>query len=585
MHKGRKIVRYLLLLTALLHGCAFNTVKSDNGKDLWLVNANNNSNSSESTNLAKDDATNVGQEKDDKTNKTFTTEEMVAELISDSTGKLYEMIWEHQRLSASRELSQQIQKKKNLITYYFSSSEGNDNNSGLTSDKPKKNMNKYSGVSNINILLKSGDIFQMESTFYLGNNVVFSFYGEGARPVLNYYQELNVTWYKSGNYKNVWKADLSNIRILNKGSANQSDYDIGQLLIDGEYNWKRIYNSEWGGKKYSEYLKNTADGSWGIDWINSTVYLYDKKNPNKREISYALPAHGVYFNNVKDVYMMGLEIKGAAFHGVCLSGAENIVIKNSYIHHIGGGFLKGTATRYGNAIEVWDHATNLEISYNIAEWIFDTCFTNQGNGKNITQKNVVFRRNIGRFSFWGMESWGDAFSEAGFENIRYEENILMNACDVTAPEIQLFSNNEGRNLDASGSIYEKSIPYHTYRSGDYPFSQMALISASSGGNKNSLIFCNNVLWGTNRFLSIIYQRNTGLGYPEFYNNLFYSEVPVDSVCSFRYTVLDGSKKYYKKLPIEANQSVIVIKEKENKYAKLQAVKVLKSAVKKIMTGE
>jgi len=96
-------------------------------------------------------------------------------------------------------------------TYYFSTSEGDDNNSGLSRDNPKKNVEAFSGMSNVNLLLKCGDAFNMTKEFNLGSNCIYAAYGQGRRPVLSFYRDLDVRFTQSKGVKNIWEADLSSL--------------------------------------------------------------------------------------------------------------------------------------------------------------------------------------------------------------------------------------------------------------------------------------------------------------------------------------------------------------------------------------
>ena len=78
---------------------------------------------------------------------------------------------------------------KNSYVYYVSSSEGNDINSGLSKEKPKKSLVFAHGIDGITILLKAGDVFDMSDTLYLGSNVTLATY-DGVGCELNYYQQL-----------------------------------------------------------------------------------------------------------------------------------------------------------------------------------------------------------------------------------------------------------------------------------------------------------------------------------------------------------------------------------------------------------
>ena len=486
-----------------------------------------------------------------------TTEELFASLESTDGRAFADMLWENQRASGLYDCSLEKLKEKNLLTYYVSSSEGDDNNSGKSPDQPKKTLDIFKGVSNVNILLKCGDTFSMDDTFLMGGNVILAAYGEGERPVLDYYQLLTVQWTEVLDCPNVWKADLRNIIGLYNGTGNKSDCNIGHLLINGECNWKRLVKADGEVYSYPEYLALQQDGGFAVDWEQAILFLYTKENPNDLEIKYALPQHAVSVHNVMNSEILGIEVVGAGFHGISVSEASNITVSNCYIHHIGGGLLRDRGPRYGNAVELWDTGIGLTVTHNVAEWIYDTCYTNQGSAPAMIQKDLDFSRNFGRYSFWGIETWGDGASANEFSNIVYEHNILMYACDVTNPEIPVYVNASEQTLDGNGKVYSGYPAYLTYRgsANSYPYNQMSLLNASNSRKKESLEIRDNLFLGTNRLLALLKVAENGKTRFVLEDNMFYAEVP-ESVCVFRYTDVNNRRVFLQNLVEEGNFSLV-----------------------------
>jgi len=233
----------------------------------------------------------------------YSAEELYAALEQKESRELADMLWENQRASGLHNCSKQELKDKNLLTYYISSTEGDDNNSGRTPDQPKKTLSDFSGVSNVNVMLKCGDTFALEDTFLVGSNVILGAYGEGARPILDFYQKLDVEWEKLDAYSNIWMADLEQLSTLYTGEENRNDCNIGHLVIDGEYNWKRLVKDDWENYSYPEKLEERKDGAFAVDWGKAVLYLYSEKNPNRKEILYALPKNQgkAYKNSSREV--------------------------------------------------------------------------------------------------------------------------------------------------------------------------------------------------------------------------------------------------------------------------------------------
>jgi len=506
----------------------------------------------------------------------YSVEELYAALEKRESRELADMLWESQRTAGLHHCSEKELKEKNLLTYYVSSSEGDDENSGRTPDKPKKSLAGFSGVSNVNVMLKCGDTFAMENTFSVGSNVILGTYGEGARPVLDFYQELDVEWEKLDAYSNIWMADLEQVPGLYTGAENRTDCNIGHLVIDGDYNWKRLVKEDWENYSYPEKLEERKDGAFAVDWSNAVLYMHSKKNPNKKEIYYALPQHGLTVQHVTRAEVYGIEVRGAGCHGISLGDVSDIVVSGCYVHHIGGALLNNRNVRYGNAVEIWETGKDVRVTYNVAEWIYDTCYTNQGNVTTMVQEDLLFANNLGRFSFWGIETWGDGGSEYEFDNIVYKDNILMYAMDLTNGEVAVYPDKDEQAMDANGEYYEEYPAYVTYRGSaqSYPYNQMSLLNAANAKKKESLTIKDNVFWGTNRLMTLLKLAEDGELCFGLENNAFYAEVP-EAACVFRYTDVENQRVFLKELDVETNQSLIRINGTESEAVLKQAEQDLK----------
>jgi len=464
-------------------------------------------------------------------------EELVEALLNDEGERVAAGLWNNLIVNGVYALTGHDLDNGNL-TIYISSSEGSDENSGLSPLYPKATVEQYSGMSNVNILFKCGDTFEMSDSFLVGNNSVYAAYGEGERPVLRYYRTLDVMFEELTGYENIWVADISTLDICND-TASKSNCNMGQLLINEEVNWKRKVGST-ADNFDPEILTKTADEGWAADWNTNQLYLYTEQNPNCLNVEYAPPLHAVTMNKIKNVIFKGIEIVGAGMHGISMKNVENIDISGCYIHHVGGSILVSAGVRYGNAIQLWDSGCNVTVSHNFADWIFDTCYTNQGNKKSASENNVCFIKNIGAHSFWGLETWGDAYSENSFSGIEYAYNLIYDMVDITNPETPMYSNKNGKVIFADETM--KKEDYVSYRCG-YTYNQMSSVNVNNGGTGEPVKIHDNVFWNTNRFLAIITNDRSEELFSCLYDNLFYGETDVETPALFRYTIDGGAKNY------------------------------------------
>ena len=82
-------------------------------------------------------------------------------------------------------------------TYYISSSDGNDENSGTSESSPWKTLSKLSGLTltaGDRVLLKSGDLWVESAEIYAPcgkpeNPVIIGSYGEGEKPQLRLFED------------------------------------------------------------------------------------------------------------------------------------------------------------------------------------------------------------------------------------------------------------------------------------------------------------------------------------------------------------------------------------------------------------
>ena len=452
---------------------------------------------------------------------------LVDALLEGESEQLADYLWENQIANGVYEVTKD-DLNKNMLTFYVSSSEGDDNNMGLSPDSPKKTLGQFSGRSDITVLLKCGDIFELENSFSAGNGCVYATYGKGKRPVVSFYQKFEVPFEKVTGYKNVWVADLVDVEGIYNGLENKDNCNIGQLLVDGKINWKRVVVSTAESVEFdfAEAVEWREDCSWTVDWIQSKLYLHSTKNPNTQEIYVAPDVHGIVIDGKKDVILKGWEICGAGAHGCNVLNSTGVSVTSCFFYNIGGSVHRSAGIRYGNGVQVWNSGNNIRIAYNYADWIFDSCYTNQGSSTTSYCEDVVFERNIGAHSFTGIETWADSYSEIPCKNIVYRDNVIFEMCDITDPEQKLYGDKRGQLL-----LTEEELGgYVTYRGG-YTYNQMCCLNVTNSLEPGGLTVENNVFWETNRLLLLV--GGVGEDLTHVVNNFFHADVPTTEVYLYR----------------------------------------------------
>ena len=505
----------------------------------------------------------------------YETDILVDALLGERPEELAGYLWEDQIANGVYSVTAE-ELNKNMLTYYVSSSEGDDNNLGISPDAPKKTLSQLSGKSNITVLLKCGDTFEMDDSFSAGSNCIYATYGKGPRPVVSYYMKPDRPFKKAVGYTNIWQMDLLDMPGVYNTTGNKDNCNLGQLVVDGEVNWKRLSVSSAEAVTYdfAKQLETTADGAWAIDWLDSVLYYYSEEDPNQKDIKVAPDVHGVVFKDVKNTTLKGWTIEGAGSHGCNLTNTNNVTISSCFFHNIGGSIHVSAGIRYGNAVQVWDGGINVTIAHNYADWVFDTCYTNQGSNSTCYGENIIFENNIGAHSFTGIETWGDSYSTVPFKNLVYRNNIIYDMCDITDSDKYLFAGADGQ-LVFGG---ENQGEYISYRGG-YTFNQMACINVANSEISGELKVDDNVFWNTNRLLVLV--GDIQRGYPSMNNNLFYAEVTTPEACLYRYKDFDESIRYVNHLMIPENTEHLYLNTAP--FENETDIELLKSAMSAIIT--
>lgn len=447
----------------------------------------------------------------------YTEEELTTDLLEKNNQVFANKLWQTQISTGLYTLTGSELDNRN-ITYFVSTSEGSDNNDGLSPNSPLKSLSSLSGLSNINVLLKCGDVFKLDEAFTLGNNCIYAAYGEGNRPIVDFYTPFNLILTKISEYDNIWKTDLNQIPSIIQEVKGKQNCNIGSLRINGEVNWKRLIepwleidtgevDSEGNPITIKEFnislMQSRADGCWGIDWYNDLFYIYvpDGEDPNAWNIEYALVGTALS-TSCKNTIIKGIEFTGASGHAINATNSENLTIKCCYFHHIGGGFHKNSGLRYGNAIQIWDSGINILCKYNYSSDCFDTCYTSQGTTNGVHKENIEFSYNVGSQAFWILEDYGNIYDNTTiYKNVIYKHNVAYDARNISAndnPE-EHYAREDGADTPKEG--FDN---WYSYRNG-YQFQQCCNIMAGGDSNVSNVgnepvKFYDNIAWGTTRTL-------------------------------------------------------------------------------------
>jgi hypothetical protein len=124
------------------------------------------------------------------------------------------------------------------------------------------------------------------------------------------------------------------------------------------------------------------------------------------------------------VELADLTFEGFGGHGAGTIGQRGRVLRCT-IREIGGSYVTGATTRYGNGVQTWNNASNLLVEYNTISDVYDVAFSPQGTGTGTHFTNIMFRRNTTYRCSQAEEYSYFAGTGPGFVNVRSEYNTHL----------------------------------------------------------------------------------------------------------------------------------------------------------------
>ena len=313
------------------------------------------------------------------------------------------------------------------MIWYIDPINGDNSNSGHSIESPLKDLSlfEYKGESKpvLNhgdkIFIKRGTTLQTKNVKLYSNNfeskirdyVYVGAYGVGDDPILTHHKILNrKNLIKYTN--NIYYVDLSDSSKTTGYVGNESNvgfiYDTNKDVIYGN----RVF--EMGN------LESFMD--FYVD--SDKLYIYSEELELIPEIM-ALPLGNNIMTTDANTIYENLHFTLGGAHGLqtTIDGNYNIIIKNCRFDKIGGSKLSGVV-RFGNGVEIYGSANDINVQNCIFEDIYDTGVTYQG--ENSTFKNCSFNNNVFKRCNQACENWCDnKESGEGYINCSFNNNLCM----------------------------------------------------------------------------------------------------------------------------------------------------------------
>lgn len=238
-------------------------------------------------------------------------------------------------------------------TYYVSYSEGNDNNSGTSSQSPWKSISKLNNTTfqpGDQILFKRNDKWEnsegllITSSGTSNNRIIFGAYGEGNKPIISLMSEV-AGWNNAGNWisysTNVWYMVFPNVPLgsgvegISRMWFNGVEYprarglgssNLDQLSGEPEtfgVNAKHRYHHQVYSSEPRLYVY--TDGS------NPASYYTSMKYCGYYDPLLGTVLHTIDLRNADYITIEDLDIRGGMYSPILLSGSDYILIDNCNI--------------------------------------------------------------------------------------------------------------------------------------------------------------------------------------------------------------------------------------------------------------
>lgn len=308
-------------------------------------------------------------------------------------------------------------------TYYVDASNGDDSNSGLSTEAAWKSVSKVSDTkfrAGDLILFKRGGQWReqliVSASGSAGNPITYGAYGNGDRPVFNGADVIR-NWTASSQ-SNVWQAT-----VTTKPGAVYFDQafgnKVGQLAdIDRENEWY------WQGKRLYVYAVGNPESVFSSPGVEASTR------------NFCVIATGRSYLIFRD-----LEVKYAQKHGlVCTADVHDILVDSVHAHH--NGYLTGGA--FGIHLQGGTHVAvrNSEADYNAWNGIAFNSWAASADLSGWSVENSVSHHNVHNGFDFNTGSAGIDISD-----------ITIRACRAYGNQTGIYFENEQNEHISDAKIY------------------------------------------------------------------------------------------------------------------------------------
>lgn len=383
------------------------------------------------------------------------------------------------------------------MIYYIDNMLGSDENSGTVESAPKRSYQDIDIKPGDKVLFKCGNLYKGKLETVSGTSkepVTYGCYGTGNKPVFSASIDIGDPSKWVELQKNIWQCvmdfptETCNI-VFDEGERPAT------LCFEKEKVCKQgFFHDTFFGK--NQKLQNSS----GLQ--AQQLILYSVQNP------------GEYYHDIQwvgrnrnlaelnpNVIFENLVFQYNGIHAISGTGKNNI-IRNCIFRFIGGAIWRlKDSIRFGNAIESWEDAENIEVTHCFFDNIYDSCVTHQGSEFCTNAVNINIHDNL--FQNYGMA----AYEVRDKMPVRscFRDNICINAGEG-------FSEN-GVNMPRSSEIWPEPMGHHVF-----------LWRIDDCNETDSLAITNNIFYNA-KYGAAIYARISEAAQKrlELDRNIYYTE--------------------------------------------------------------
>ena len=277
-----------------------------------------------------------------------------------------------------------------MTTYYIDTENGNNINNGTSAATPIADIDELNINPGDTVLFKRGTYIRGRLKNICGAEgkpITYGAYGDGEKPV----------FCGSSDVSNcaVWTEERKNIWVCTEIQDEACNFVFNHTDEFGTLKWSEKELSEQGDFYDNYFGCRTVGNMIGTD---HKIYLYSEENPGKyyKQIECVTYGKRNLADTGHDMIFENLQFVNSGVHAIAgESQSRNIKIKNCVFRNIGGCVWdKKQKIRFGNGVEFWNTADNIEVSQCIFNNIYDSAVTHQGSQECEAANNLIFKDNI-----------------------------------------------------------------------------------------------------------------------------------------------------------------------------------------------